>query len=88
MHWFHNFFGELQMTDSVQAEAKPSITIDGVSYELDSLTPQVRTMLNLYQRWTTQAQDLQTEFTKTDLAVKALGAEISKALAAPAEAAA
>ncbi len=66
----------------MEEQAKQTVTIDGNVYEMDALTPQVRNMIALYQRWTTQAQELQSEFTKTDLAVKALGAEIGKAVAA------
>lgn len=61
---------------------KPTVTVDGTVYELESLTPQVRNMIAMYQKWSTQLSDLQSEYAKTDLAVKSLGAEIGKQIAA------
>ena len=57
---------------------KPTVTVDGTVYELDSLSPQVRNLIALYQKWSMQLSDQQSELTKTDLAVKSLGNEITK----------
>ena len=61
-------------------QKKPVVNIGGVEYALDQLTPETQTQVALYQKWAAQLNELRNEYTKTDFAVRAIAAEITKAV--------
>lgn len=61
-------------------QKKPVVNIGGVEYALDQLTPETQAQVALYQKWAAQLNELRNEYAKTDFAVRAIAAEITKAV--------
>jgi hypothetical protein len=63
---------------SNEEQKAPTINVDGVEYQLNDLSPEIRQRVALYQQWSTQLQNLHSEYTKTEMAVRAVGREIGE----------
>lgn len=62
-----------------QAQAVSTVTIDGVDYEIEKLSPAVRALLGFYQTWSGELAAARLEVAKLEAALRQLSAEIISA---------
>lgn len=54
----------------------PTVTIDGVDYEVEKLSPAVRSLLSFYQTWSGELAAARLEVAKLEAALRQLSTEI------------
>ncbi len=54
----------------------PTVTIDGVEYEVEKLSPAARSLISFYQTWSGELASARLEVAKLEAALRQLSSEI------------
>lgn len=59
-----------------QMTQEPTVTVNGKTYQVNALPPELRDMLAVYQLWETELATARREVFKTEAAIRALTGEL------------